>query len=93
MSGVEKQDSSPEIELQATSDADLPRDATDEEINSLPHIVDKLPPKAWAAAAIGATERFSYYCFVSIWRECMQSSMSMSISILTCRNLRKLHAE
>lgn len=47
----------------------LVRDATDDEIDKLPHIIDKLPPEAWAAAVIGASERFSYYCFVSIWRE------------------------
>ncbi|TDZ61176.1 Peptide transporter PTR2 [Colletotrichum trifolii] len=50
-----------------------PRDATDEEVESLPHVVDRLPPRAWAAALIGASERFSYYCFVSIWQNYMQN--------------------
>lgn len=69
---VEKQSpSSPPDEAQVIVAVDsIPRDATDEEVENLPHLVDKLPPAAWAAALIGASERFSYYCFVSIWREC-----------------------
>ncbi|KAI8157007.1 hypothetical protein K4K49_005986 [Colletotrichum sp. SAR 10_70] len=47
----------------------VPRDATNDEIEKLPHVVDRLPPEAWVAALIGASERFSYYCFVSIWRD------------------------
>lgn len=58
---------SPSAETQV---ADLvPRDATNDEIENLPHVVDRLPPEAWVAALIGASERFSYYCFVSIWRK------------------------
>ncbi|GJD01078.1 oligopeptide transporter [Colletotrichum higginsianum] len=67
---VEKQTPSPppdEAQVVVAVDS-VPRDATDDEVENLPHLVDKLPPAAWAAALIGASERFSYYCFVSIWR-------------------------
>ncbi|KAF3799835.1 putative peptide transporter ptr2 [Colletotrichum gloeosporioides] len=62
---------SPSAEAQAVDYA--PRDATSDEIESLPHIVDTLPPEAWVAALIGASERFSYYCFVSIWQNYIQN--------------------
>ena len=53
----------------ATAPADNhPRDATDDEIRSFPHVVGRVPLAAWAAALIGAWERFSYYCFISTWR-------------------------
>ncbi|GAB1319782.1 peptide transporter ptr2 [Madurella fahalii] len=50
----------------------LPRDATDEEIRTLPRVVDRLPIAAWAAALIGSAERFSYYTIISIWQNYMQ---------------------
>ncbi|OBR10853.1 Oligopeptide transporter [Colletotrichum higginsianum IMI 349063] len=72
---VEKQTPSPppdEAQVVVAVDS-VPRDATDDEVENLPHLVDKLPPAAWAAALIGASERFSYYCFVSIWQNYMQN--------------------
>ncbi|KAF4830196.1 Peptide transporter PTR2 [Colletotrichum tropicale] len=51
----------------------VPRDATNDEIENLSHVVDRLPPESWVAALIGASERFSYYCFVSIWQNYMQN--------------------
>ena len=47
----------------------LPRDATDEEVHTLLKVVDRIPIAAWAAALVGAAERFSYYSTISIWRE------------------------
>lgn len=56
--------------LDSGSDSDcLPRDATEDEIRTLPRVVDKIPLAAWAAAFVGSAERFSYYCIISIWRE------------------------
>lgn len=56
--------------LDAGSDSDcLPRDATEDEIVTLPRVVDKIPLAAWAAAFVGSAERFSYYCIISIWRK------------------------
>jgi POT family proton-dependent oligopeptide transporter len=56
--------------LDSGSDSDgLPRDATEDEIRTLPRVVDKIPVAAWAAALVGSAERFSYYCIISIWRE------------------------
>ncbi|SPO04646.1 related to H+/oligopeptide symporter [Cephalotrichum gorgonifer] len=49
------------------------RDATNDEIKSLPHVIDRVPPAAWAAALIGAWERFSYYCIITIWQNYMQN--------------------
>lgn len=67
MSTSEKASDSPRSLSQATHE---PRDATDNEIANLPLVVDTLPRAAWVAALVGALERFSYYCIVSIWREC-----------------------
>ncbi len=60
----------PHSRPEPASDAEstFPRDATEEEIRSLPRIVDKVPFSAWAAALIGSAERFSYYAVLSIWR-------------------------
>jgi hypothetical protein len=56
--------------LDSGSDSDcLPREATEDEIRTLPRVVDKIPLAAWAAALVGSAERFSYYCIISIWRE------------------------
>ncbi|KAK1845505.1 oligopeptide transporter [Colletotrichum chrysophilum] len=62
---------SPSAEAQVVDH--VPRDAANDEIENLPHVVDRLPPEAWVAALIGASERFSYYCFVSIWQNYMQN--------------------
>ncbi|KAK7420418.1 peptide transporter ptr2 [Neonectria magnoliae] len=51
---AKEKSSSPDVPAQASPEQ---RDATEEEIKSLPHIIDKLPPAAWAAALIGASER------------------------------------
>jgi len=62
----------PVIISEPVSDAEsslLPRDATEEEIRTLPRVVDRIPLAAWAAALVGAAERFSYYAIVTIWRK------------------------
>ncbi|KAK4124396.1 oligopeptide transporter [Parathielavia appendiculata] len=57
----------------ADSDAGfLSRNATEDEIRSLPKVVDKIPLAAWAAAMVGSAERFSYYSIISIWQNYMQ---------------------
>lgn len=61
----------PNLSTDPVSDSEsaLPRDATEEEIRTLPRAVDRIPPAAWAAALIGSGERFSYYAVISIWRK------------------------
>lgn len=57
---------------QGSSDADdgqLPRDATQEEIDALPHVADKLPFAAWAVIVAGAFERFTYFGLIAPWRK------------------------
>lgn len=46
-----------------------PRDATEEEIQSLPHTVDSIPRAVWIVTIAGAAERFSYYAVSAPWRE------------------------
>ncbi|KAL2268417.1 hypothetical protein VTJ83DRAFT_3263 [Remersonia thermophila] len=63
----------PEPAHRSSSDGEvLPREATDEDLRTLPRIVDKVPLAAWAAALVGSAERFSYYCIISIWQNYMQ---------------------
>lgn len=47
-----------------------PRDATDEEIESLRHVVDKLPRKVWVSLIVSGAERFTYYTITTPWRKC-----------------------
>jgi POT family proton-dependent oligopeptide transporter len=78
---------------EAVSDIEstLPRDATDEEVHTLPKVVDRIPIAAWAAALVGAAERFSYYSTISIWRE--MPSLADIVNSITNNDHRKLHAE
>ncbi|KAF2027053.1 oligopeptide transporter [Setomelanomma holmii] len=48
------------------------REATEAELRDLPHIVDRVPFVAWAAALVGAAERFGYYSTVITWQKYMQ---------------------
>jgi POT family proton-dependent oligopeptide transporter len=70
---------------EAVSDIEstLPRDATEDEVRTLPKVVDRIPIAAWAAALVGAAERFSYYSTISIWREEPSPSKHSKIALLT----------
>lgn len=46
------------------------RDATDEEIQSLRHVNDRLPRKVWIALLASGAERLTYYVISTPWREC-----------------------
>ncbi len=45
------------------------REATQAEIDSLPHVADKVPFAAWAVILAGAAERFTYFGIISPWRK------------------------
>jgi len=66
-----KAEKEPRVSTQSVLDVEssFPRDATEEELQQLPRIVDRIPLAAWAAALVGATERFSYYAVLAVWRE------------------------
>ncbi|KAF9692384.1 hypothetical protein EKO04_009697 [Ascochyta lentis] len=49
------------------------REATEDEIQDLPHIIGKIPFEAWVAALLGAAERFDYYSTVITWQNYMQN--------------------
>ncbi|KAF1828645.1 oligopeptide transporter [Decorospora gaudefroyi] len=49
------------------------REATKDEIQNLPHIIGKVPFEAWAAAILGAAERFGYYSTIITWQNYMQN--------------------
>ena len=45
-----------------------PRDATEEEIEAFPHVVDRVPWAAWIVIFAGAAERFTYFGVLAPWR-------------------------
>lgn len=45
-----------------------PREATKEEIGTLPHVVDHLPFAVWPVVIAGAMERFTYFGLIAPWR-------------------------
>lgn len=45
------------------------RDATEEELRTLPHVIDDIPLAVWIAAFVGAAERFTYYGITAPWRK------------------------
>ncbi|KAJ5519177.1 oligopeptide transporter, partial [Penicillium expansum] len=49
------------------------RDATDEEIKTLPYVVDSIPLIVWIALVAGALERFTYYAVTAPWQDYMQN--------------------
>jgi len=66
-----KAEKTPYVSTEPVSDVEssFPREATEDELQTLPRIVDKIPLAVWAATFVGATERFSYYAALAIWRE------------------------
>ncbi|KAK3346085.1 oligopeptide transporter [Lasiosphaeria hispida] len=69
-----KAEQTPTVSTESVLDMESspPRDATEEELQELPRIVDRIPLAAWAAALVGATERFSYYAVLAVWQNYMQ---------------------
>ncbi|OAL57338.1 MFS general substrate transporter [Pyrenochaeta sp. DS3sAY3a] len=49
------------------------RDATENDINSLPQVSDKLPVSVYIALAGGAMERFAYFALTTPWQNYMQN--------------------
>ncbi|KAJ5437343.1 hypothetical protein N7491_003896 [Penicillium cf. griseofulvum] len=49
------------------------RDATEDEIKTLPHVVDSIPLIVWIALVAGASERFTYYAVTTPWQNYMQN--------------------
>jgi hypothetical protein len=45
------------------------RDATEEQINTLPLLVDKIPAAAWIVIVAGSCERFTYFGIITPWRK------------------------
>ncbi|KAK3997948.1 putative peptide transporter [Cladorrhinum sp. PSN332] len=70
---IEKDSSTLESKDEGSAqDTTLPRDATEEEIASLPHVTDKIPFAAWAVIIAGAGERFTYFGLITPWQNYMQ---------------------
>ena len=51
------------------------RDATEDEVKTLPHVVDSIPIVVWIALVAGALERFTYYAVTAPWRKCLNHLM------------------
>ncbi|PLB55687.1 oligopeptide transporter [Aspergillus steynii IBT 23096] len=49
------------------------RDATEDEIKTLPHVVDSVPFIVWVALVAGASERFTFYAISAPWQNYMQN--------------------
>ncbi|OQD98299.1 hypothetical protein PENSOL_c009G01338 [Penicillium solitum] len=49
------------------------RDATEDEVKTLPHVVDSIPIVVWIALVAGALERFTYYAVTAPWQNYMQN--------------------
>jgi hypothetical protein len=45
------------------------RDASDEEIRDLRHIIDKVPRKVWIVLLASGAERFTFYVVSTPWRK------------------------
>ncbi|KAI0969730.1 PTR2-domain-containing protein [Xylaria arbuscula] len=59
------------------------REATAEEIKTLPHIVDTIPFTVWVAFVASAMERFTFYAVKTPWREVTATTISNAFAFLT----------
>ncbi|KAL8836194.1 MAG: hypothetical protein Q9176_006455 [Flavoplaca citrina] len=46
-----------------------PRDATEDEVATLPHVTDRIPIAAWIVILAGAAERATYFGVIAPWRD------------------------
>jgi POT family proton-dependent oligopeptide transporter len=44
------------------------REAMEDDIKTLRHVVDYIPRRVWIAALVGAAERFTFYGITAPWR-------------------------
>ncbi|KAI9035749.1 oligopeptide transporter [Aspergillus affinis] len=49
------------------------RDATEDEVNILPHVVDSIPFIVWIALVAGTSERFTFYAVSAPWKNYIQN--------------------
>lgn len=52
-----------------------PRDATEDEVATLPHVTDRIPIAAWIVILAGAAERATYFGVIAPWRAWTSSSL------------------
>ncbi|KAI9659785.1 MAG: peptide transporter ptr2 [Bathelium mastoideum] len=69
----EKSSNGPVIATEVGAPDCLPRDATEEEIHSLRHVIDKIPFTVWLVAFTGAASQFGYYGVTIPWQNYMQN--------------------
>jgi POT family proton-dependent oligopeptide transporter len=74
-----------------------PRDATEEEVETLRHVVDTIPRGVWIALAVGACERFTFYAVSAPWRKSQylepHGDGSAGRNVLTIGGHRELYTE
>jgi POT family proton-dependent oligopeptide transporter len=54
------------------------RDATEEEVKELRHVVDSVSMAVWVALIANATERFTFYAVTTPWRAYAQPLLTLS---------------
>ena len=72
-----------------------PRDATEDEVATLPHVTDRIPIAAWIVILAGAAERATYFGVIAPWRA-WTSSSAWQFAASQPRSLtlsRELHAK
>ncbi|KAL8980140.1 MAG: hypothetical protein Q9205_004699, partial [Flavoplaca limonia] len=56
-----------------------PRDATEDEVATLPHVTDRIPIAAWIVILAGAAERATYFGVIAPWQNYMQNPRGAAI--------------
>lgn len=54
----------------ALQQVDEKREASEDEIKNLRHVVDSVPFVVWVALVASAAERFTFYAVTTPWRMC-----------------------
>lgn len=55
------------------------REATEEEVKELRHVVDSVPFIVWVALVANATERFTFYAVTTPWRAYLKELGSTTV--------------
>lgn len=69
------------------------REATENEVENLRHVVDSIPGVVWVALAAAGAERFTFYAVTTPWRKYYFITRVTTISACSLTCGRELHTK
>lgn len=69
------------------------REATEDEVENLRHVVDSVPGVVWVALVAAGAERFTFYAVTTPWREFEAFKRNISQFLISGRKLHTKRPE